>query len=140
MAQTAVANCSRVSKTSATCCRSRKERQSPISARGLRTCPRRCAPTLQSDAAMPTSWLQRLLSLLTFLRRQHEHRPRRCWGAGGVRVLIGCERSRKVASTFERRGHEVLSCDLEPQRQPGAHYVGNVLDVIDYPWDFGGFH
>jgi hypothetical protein len=57
-----------------------------------------------------------------------------------VRAIIGCERSRKVASAFERRGHEVLSCDLEPQRQPGAHYVGNVFDVIDYPWDFGGFH
>lgn len=57
-----------------------------------------------------------------------------------MRVLIGCERSRVVASAFEVMGHEVLSCDLEAPRQPGAHYQGDVFDVIDFPWDFGGFH
>lgn len=57
-----------------------------------------------------------------------------------MEVLIGCERSRAVATEFERMGHTVLSCDLEEQRRPGAHYQGDVFDVIDYPWDFGGFH
>jgi hypothetical protein len=57
-----------------------------------------------------------------------------------MRVLIGCERSRRVAMAFEARGHEVLSCDLEEQRRPGPHYQGNVFDVIDFPWDFAGFH
>lgn len=57
-----------------------------------------------------------------------------------ARILIGCERSRVVAQAFESRGHEVLSCDLEPARQEGAHYVGNVFDVIDFPWDLAIFH
>lgn len=57
-----------------------------------------------------------------------------------MRVLVGCERSRAVASAFERHGHEVLSCDLEPARRGGAHYEGDVFDVIDYPWDLAIFH
>jgi hypothetical protein len=57
-----------------------------------------------------------------------------------VKVLVGCERSRAVASAFEARGHKVLSCDLEPARRGGAHYMGDVFDVIDYPWDLAIFH
>lgn len=57
-----------------------------------------------------------------------------------MRVLIGCERSRVVAQAFEARGHKVLSCDLEPARRDGAHYMGNVFDVIDYPFDLAIFH
>lgn len=57
-----------------------------------------------------------------------------------MRVLVGCERSRVVASAFEARGHKVLSCDLEPARRGGAHYLGDVFDVIDYPWDLAIFH
>ena len=57
-----------------------------------------------------------------------------------MRVLVGCERSRVVAQAFEARGHEVLSCDLEPARRPGAHYQGDVFDVIDFPWDLAIFH
>lgn len=57
-----------------------------------------------------------------------------------MRVIVGCERSRIVAQAFEAQGHEVLSCDLHPARRPGAHYQGDVFDVIDYPWDLGIFH
>lgn len=57
-----------------------------------------------------------------------------------MRILIGCERSRVVASAFEARGHKVLSCDLESARRGGAHFMGNVFDVIDYPWDLAIFH
>lgn len=57
-----------------------------------------------------------------------------------MRVLIGCERSRVVAEAFDTRGHEVLSCDLEEARRGGAHYRGDVFDVIDYPWDLAVFH
>lgn len=57
-----------------------------------------------------------------------------------MRVLIGCERSRAVAVAFEARGHEVLSCDLEEARRGGAHYRGDVFNVIDYPWDLAIFH
>lgn len=57
-----------------------------------------------------------------------------------MKVLIGCERSRAVALAFEAHGHEVLSCDLEPARKGGAHFMGDVFDVIDYPWDLAIFH
>lgn len=57
-----------------------------------------------------------------------------------MRVLIGCERSRVVAQAFEALGHEVLSCDIQPARRGGAHYMGSVFDVIDFPWDLGIFH
>src|SRR5690606_8331484 len=60
--------------------------------------------------------------------------------AGRLKVLVGCERSRVVAQAFERGGHEVLSCDLEPARQDGPHYCGDVFDVIDYPWDLAILH
>ena len=57
-----------------------------------------------------------------------------------MNVLIGCERSRAVAAAFEALGHRALSCDIEAPRQPGAHYSGDVFDVIDYPWDLAIFH
>lgn len=28
-----------------------------------------------------------------------------------------------------------MSCDLLPTESPGAHYQGDVRDVLDYPWD-----
>jgi hypothetical protein len=55
-------------------------------------------------------------------------------------VLVGCERSRAVAEAFETHGHKVLSCDLEPARKGGAHFMGDVFDVIDYPWDLVILH
>lgn len=57
-----------------------------------------------------------------------------------MRVLVGCEYSRVVAEAFEKRGHEVLSCDLLESEKSGRHYKGSVFDVIDYPWDLGIFH
>ena len=52
-----------------------------------------------------------------------------------MRVLVACEYSRAVASAFEALGHEALSCDLLPADRPGAHYQGDVRDVLHYPWD-----
>ena len=57
-----------------------------------------------------------------------------------MRCLIGCEYSGTVRDAFLAQGHEVLSCDLLPTDAPGPHYEGNVFDVIDFPWDFAGFH
>lgn len=56
-------------------------------------------------------------------------------GERAPKLLVACERSRVVAQAFEARGWEVLSCDLEPARRGGAHYHGDLFDVIDYPWD-----
>ena len=55
-------------------------------------------------------------------------------------VLIGCEHSGVVRDHFSNKGHSALSCDLLPAETPGKHYQGDVFDVIDYPWDFAGFH
>lgn len=57
-----------------------------------------------------------------------------------MKILIACEYSGRVREAFAALGHEVLSCDLLPTEQPGNHYQGDVFDVIDFPWDFGGFH
>lgn len=57
-----------------------------------------------------------------------------------MKVLIACEYSGIVRDAFIRAGHEAISCDLLASDAPGPHYQGDVFDVIDYPWDFAGFH
>lgn len=57
-----------------------------------------------------------------------------------MRTLIACEYSGIVRDAFIAAGHEAMSCDLLPTEAPGPHYHGDLFDVIDYPWDFGGFH
>lgn len=57
-----------------------------------------------------------------------------------LRVLVGCETSRAVASAFERLGHYALSCDLLPADAPGTHYQGDIFDVIGDGWDLAIFH
>lgn len=57
-----------------------------------------------------------------------------------MKVLIGCEYSGSVRDAFIARGHEAISCDLLPTDSPGPHYQGDVFNIIDYPFDFGGFH
>jgi hypothetical protein len=52
-----------------------------------------------------------------------------------VRVLVACEYSGVVRDAFIARGHEAMSCDLLPTEAPGAHYQGDVRDVLHYPWD-----
>ena len=57
-----------------------------------------------------------------------------------LRVLVACEFSGIVRDAFIARGHDAMSCDLEPTEVPGPHYHGDVFDVIDYPWDVAIFH
>lgn len=57
-----------------------------------------------------------------------------------MKVLVACEESGTVRDAFIARGHDALSCDLEPTRSPGPHYQGDIFDVIDYPWDLAIFH
>lgn len=57
-----------------------------------------------------------------------------------MNVLIGCEESGVVRDAFAALGHKVLSCDLQSTRRAGAHYEGDIFDVIDYPWDLAIFH
>lgn len=57
-----------------------------------------------------------------------------------MKAIFGCEYSGVMRDAFIKQGHEAISCDLLPTDAPGPHYQGSVFDVIDYPWDFGGFH
>jgi len=52
-----------------------------------------------------------------------------------MKVLVACEFSRIVAEAFEKRGHDVTSCDLLPAEQQGKHYQGDVLTILDDGWD-----
>jgi len=52
-----------------------------------------------------------------------------------MRILIACEFSGLVRDAFLARGHEALSCDLEPTERPGPHYQGNVRDLLGERWD-----
>ena len=52
-----------------------------------------------------------------------------------MKVLVACEFSRTVADAFEKKGHDVTSCDFLPAKKPGKHYQGNVYDILYNKWD-----
>ena len=52
-----------------------------------------------------------------------------------MRVLVACEFSGVVRDAFTARGHDAMSCDLEPSDTEGQHYQGDVRDVIHAGWD-----
>lgn len=57
-----------------------------------------------------------------------------------LKILIGCEFSGTVREAFRKLGHDATSCDFLPTELPGPHYQGNVLDIVDEPWDIAIFH
>lgn len=60
---------------------------------------------------------------------------------GGMRVLVGCERSGVVRRAFRALGHDAWSCDLEPADDCSAfHLQCNVLHVLRDDWDMAIFH
>lgn len=52
-----------------------------------------------------------------------------------MKVLVACEYSGRVRDAFIAVGHDAISCDLLPSEAPGPHIQGDVLDVIQEPWD-----
>lgn len=52
-----------------------------------------------------------------------------------VRVLVACEFSGIVRDAFISRGHDAVSCDLEPSERPGPHHRGDVRGILDDGWD-----
>jgi len=52
-----------------------------------------------------------------------------------IRVLIACEYSGRVRDAFIARGFDAVSCDLLPTERPGPHIQGDVLEVLQEPWD-----
>jgi len=57
-----------------------------------------------------------------------------------LRVLIGGEATRTIASAFEARGHYVLTADFRPCQKGGNHHQGNWRDVWDQGFDLAIFH
>jgi hypothetical protein len=52
------------------------------------------------------------------------------------RVLVACEESATVRDAFARLGHDAVSCDLQPTRNPfGWHVQGDVTPLLDQEWD-----
>ena len=54
-----------------------------------------------------------------------------------MRVLIACEFSGIVRDAFIDRGHDAVSCDLEPSERDGPHHVGDAINFayMGGPWD-----
>ena len=53
-----------------------------------------------------------------------------------MNVLIACEFSGVVRDAFIAKGHKAVSCDLLPTENPGPHYKGDVLRIMEsYQWD-----
>ena len=52
------------------------------------------------------------------------------------RVFVACEESATVRDAFTRRGHDAISCDLLPTRNPlGWHVQGDLREMLDQDWD-----
>ena len=52
-----------------------------------------------------------------------------------MKILIACEYSGRVRDAFIAKGHDAMSCDIEPTDSPGPHYQGDVRDILDDDWD-----
>lgn len=53
-----------------------------------------------------------------------------------MRVLIACEESDEVRSSFEQMGFDAWSCDIQPNRNPNAkHYQCSIFDILNNGWD-----
>jgi hypothetical protein len=57
-----------------------------------------------------------------------------------LKVLVGCEYSGAVRDAFIALGHDAMSCDILPTDNPGPHYQGDVMDIINDGWDIAVFH
>jgi len=52
-----------------------------------------------------------------------------------MKVLVACEYSGIVRDAFLSRGHDAISCDLLPTESEGPHIQGDVLPLLQQPWD-----
>lgn len=57
-----------------------------------------------------------------------------------MKILIGGEFSGIIRNEFAKLGHEVISCDYLDSEILGNHYKGDMMDIIDFPFDLGIFH
>lgn len=58
----------------------------------------------------------------------------------GFDGIIACEYSGIVREAFNKKGFDFMSCDFLPTEQPGNHYQGDILNIIDHNTGFIGSH
>lgn len=61
-------------------------------------------------------------------RIAHSDKPR-------LKVLVACEKWGVVRDAFIARGHDAVSCDLDPTQRPGPHIQGDVRPILEDEWD-----
>lgn len=55
---------------------------------------------------------------------------------GAMSILVACEESATVRDAMTEAGHDAMSCDILPTRNPhGWHRQGRVEEVLDRDWD-----
>lgn len=52
-----------------------------------------------------------------------------------MKILVACEFSGIVRDAFIKKGHDAISCDLLASERPGPHYQGDVLGLLNNPYD-----
>ena len=58
-----------------------------------------------------------------------------------MRVLVGCEKSHRVAGAFRAKGHDAWSCDILPcEIDTPYHIQDDVLKHLNDGWDMAIFH
>jgi hypothetical protein len=52
-----------------------------------------------------------------------------------MRILVACEHSGRVRQALRDLGHQAWSCDIEPSDDDGTHIRGDVMEILNWPWD-----
>lgn len=52
-----------------------------------------------------------------------------------MNILIACEFSGIVREAFKAKGHNAWSCDLLDTEIPGQHFICDVREILNDPWD-----
>lgn len=52
-----------------------------------------------------------------------------------MKILVGFEYSGIVRDALLAKGHDAISCDLLPTESPGPHHQGDIMDMLNEPWD-----
>lgn len=54
-----------------------------------------------------------------------------------MKVLVACEESQRVCTSFRELGHEAYSCDIQPCSggHPEWHYQQDVIPLLEQDWD-----
>ena len=52
-----------------------------------------------------------------------------------MKVLVACEKSKRVSNAFAELGHDAWSCDVLPAECEGNHIQDDILNHLEDGWD-----